>query len=268
MLRSVFSIDGLDLSVASSGQGKPFIFQHGLCGAAEQVTEVFPVNGDWKCITLESRGHGLSPCGDVESLSIQRFVQDIAEFIRSLECGPVPVGGISMGAAIAMQLAIRHPDLVRGLVIARPAWIDKPAPESLFAIREVARYLTDHATREARARFEASPIVARIRREAPDNLTSLLSFFHREPVNETRSLLAAIANDGPGVSKSEITGIDVPTLVIGTQSDVIHPMAMADRIAELIPSARLVEITAKSDSRDRYCMEFQNALNQYMKELG
>lgn len=267
MRRSVFSVDGLDLSIASSGRGRPFIFQHGLCGAAEQVSEIFPDTGAWQRITLESRGHGRSPCGDFKHLSIGRFTQDLAEFIGSLDCGSVPVGGISMGAAIAMRLAIKYPNLVKGLVIARPAWIDKPAPDNLTANREVAECLAGHDSREAQARFEKSPIATRIKHEAPDNLTSLLGFFQREPVSETRALLAAIASDSPGVSQSEIAAIDVPTLVIGTQKDVIHPMALADRIADLIPSSRLVEVTAKSDSRNRYRAEFQTALNQFMKEL-
>ena len=267
MKRDVFSINGLVLSVASTGDGDPFLFQHGLCGAADQPAEIFPHNGKWKCITVESRGHGKSPCGDPAHLSIERYTKDLAEFIHSLNIGPIPVGGISMGAAIALRLAVKHPKLVRALVIARPAWIDKPSPNNLAANREVAKYLARYDPKEARALFEHSRMADQIRRDAPENLNSLLGFFERKPIAETRALLSTIASDGPGVSKREISRIDIPTMVIGTQKDVIHPLSMSESLAELIPSARLVEITPKSDSRHRHCQEFRIALSEFFKEI-
>jgi hypothetical protein len=47
--------------------------------------------------------------------------------------------------------------------------------------------------------------------------------------------------------------------------DSIHPLAIAEEIARLIPHARLVEITPKAKDRDRYRTEFQSALDQFLK---
>ncbi len=41
------------------------------------------------------------------------------------------VGGISLGAAVAVNVALRHPGRVLGLVLVRPAWIDRPLPENV-----------------------------------------------------------------------------------------------------------------------------------------
>ena len=38
------------------------------------------------------------------------------------------VGGISMGAGMALNAATRYPERVAGLVLARPAWLDRPMP--------------------------------------------------------------------------------------------------------------------------------------------
>jgi pimeloyl-ACP methyl ester carboxylesterase len=57
----------------------------------------------------------------------------------------------------------------------------------------------------------------------------------------------------------------VPTLVIATGKDVIHPLALAEDIAGLIPRARLIEITPKGVDRKRYVAEFQDALDDFLK---
>ena len=49
---------GLRFAVSETGEGRPMIFQHGLCGDASQVADVFPADSGWCCITLECRGHG------------------------------------------------------------------------------------------------------------------------------------------------------------------------------------------------------------------
>ena len=243
------------------------MFQHGLCGTANQPAEVFPNDTDWSCVTLECRGHGESECGDYASLSIEQFTKDLAAFIASLDAGPVLVGGISMGSAIALRLAVTSPVLVNGLVLARPAWISHSAPENLAPSRDVARLLAKYEPTEAKLRFEESPSAARLSQDAPDNLKSLLGFFDRTPIAETQALLATISADGPGVSLEQISRLSVPTLVIGTAQDAIHPLAMATEIKDLIPNARLVEITPKSSNLQLYRAEFQTALRQFIQEM-
>jgi pimeloyl-ACP methyl ester carboxylesterase len=222
----------------------------------------------WRCITLECRGHGQSESGDHGRFSIRQFADDLVAFIENLQDGPLLVGGISMGAAIAMRVAAIRPDLVSGLVLARPAWIDQATPENLEPNREVARLLAAHAPAKALQHFTASPTAEFLKREAPDNLSSLIGFFDTARAAETQALLAAIASDGPGLGRDDIAGLDCPTLVIGHARDVIHPLDMAVRLAGLIPKARFVRITAKADDPQHYRRDFHNALASFMKEIG
>lgn len=242
------------------------MFQHGLCGTAGQPAEVFPNDIGWSCVTLECRGHGLSESGEHGQYSITRFADDLSAFIDCLNVGPVLVGGISMGAAIALRVAVKRPELVSGLVIARPAWIDRSAPENLSPNREVAQLLAAHEPAEALLRFQASPTAARLRCDAPDNLASLIGFFGRTRVTDTKALLEAIASDGTRLSRDEIAGLECPSLVIGHARDAIHPLTMAQDIADLIPNAQFVEITPKADSPEIYRAELQDALRLFMTE--
>lgn len=263
--RRVYRIDGIALSVARTGSGLSFVFQHGLCGAASQPAEVFPEDSHFQCLTLECRGHGQSEAGDPEAFSIARFADDVAGFVETLG-GPVVLGGISMGAAIALRLAVKRPELVKALVLARPAWVAEPGPANLAPNAEVGRLLAAHAPAEALRLFEASPTHARLEAEAPDNLASLRGFFSREPIAVTSALLTRIPADGPGVTRGKIARIAVPTLVIGHERDAIHPMAMAEELASLMAPARLARITPKATDVSRYRAEFRAALSTFLTE--
>jgi pimeloyl-ACP methyl ester carboxylesterase len=265
MTVSTFLHDQCALSVDDfGGAGLPVIFQHGLCGDARQTTEAFPADPAFRRITLEMRGHGGSEAGDPAKLSIATFVDDLASFIVEKRLAPIVVGGISMGAAIALQLAVRYPELVKGLIIARPAWIIDDAPLNMQPNAEVGALLARLAPAEAQDTFMAGETASRLMREAPDNLASLKGFFGREPIEITAALLTAISKDGPGVSEAEVRGLSVPTLVIGHGQDFVHPIAYAQALAKMISGSHYVEITPKATDKTRYVVEFRSAIQQFL----
>ncbi len=53
------------------------------------------------------------------------------------------VGGISLGAAVAVNVAIRYPERVLGLMLVRPAWIDRPLPENVHLYATIARLIRE-----------------------------------------------------------------------------------------------------------------------------
>jgi pimeloyl-ACP methyl ester carboxylesterase len=247
------------------GEGLPVLLQHGLCGDARQTAEVFPPSEAFRRLTLECRGHGHSGAGNLKDISIARFTDDAIAFIEHHGLAPLVVGGISMGAAISMRIAVTRPDLVRGLIIARPAWSISRAPPNMQSNADVGELLARMTQDEARASFVASATAQRLAAEAPDNLASLMGFFDRDPQEVTAALLQSISADGPGVTAQQLQAIAVPTLVIANGMDSVHPMALAKEIAALIPKARFAEITAKAADRARYVSDFQNTLNMFLK---
>lgn len=248
------------------GAGLPVVFQHGLCGDAKQAAEVFPQDARFRRITLECRGHGASDAGDA-AFSIASFADDLAALIESYREAPLVVGGVSMGAAIGLRLAVRRPDLVRGLVLARPAWVTRAAPANMAPNSEVGRLLAAMAPEEARATFLAGKTAKMLAKRAPANLASLETFFARTPISTTAALLQAIAEDGPDVSDEEVRALTAPTLIIGHERDVVHPFAHAKALAGLIPNARLVAITSKADDKQRHIADFQAAVAEFLQDF-
>ena len=268
MSRSALDISKPRLALTQAGDGPAFVFQHGLCADAAQPAEVFPDDAGFRRVTLECRGHGGSDPGDTAKLSIATFTDDVAAAIEGEALTPCVVGGISMGAAIALRLAVRRPDLVRALVLARPAWLTEPAPPNMRPYFEVGELLSRFPAEDARARFEASATAAWLKREGPDNLVSLRALFARKPRALTAICLRRIAADGPGVPAADIARLRLPALVIGHGCDPLHPWSYAETLAATLPQARLVRITAKAESRDRYVEDIRAALRHFLTGLA
>lgn len=255
--------DGLSLAAYDSGgPGLPVVFQHGLCGDIGQVAEAFPDDLDLRLIGLECRGHGASEAGPVFSIAL--FADDVVALIERIGV-PVVLAGISMGAAISSRIAVRRPDLVRRLVLARPAWVAEPGPDNIRPNAEIGALLSRLPPAEARAEFMASDTHALLAGEAPDNLKSLLGFFDREPIAVTARLLNAISADSPGISEADLVQLAMPVSIVATRQDYIHPLAHAERLGRLIPGATLTEITPKGADKSAYLADFQAALRAFLK---
>jgi pimeloyl-ACP methyl ester carboxylesterase len=253
--------DGARLNGVDRGQGPAVVFQHGLGGDEAQVAEVFP-DGAFRRLTLECRAQGGSDAGDPANFSLATFADDIMAFADARGLERFVVGGVSMGAALGLRIAITNPDRVSGLILARPAWAWGAAPANLQPIAALAPYVA----RGAREDFERSDAARDLARHAPDNLSSLLASFDR-PDRAIRSrLLAAISADDPGVSEDDVRRIRVPTLVLGNTIDRLHPLALARQLAAAIPNARFVEIAPKSRDRPRYVAEFRAAVAEFLKQ--
>lgn len=241
-------------------EGLPVIFQHGLGGDEAQVAEVFPDGQGIRRLTLECRGQGKSNLGNVNEISIANFANDILAFADSRGVDRFVIGGISMGAAIAMRVTVKNPARVRALILARPAWLWNAAPENMKPFVEVASYLRQRTVSD----FEASATAQRLACEAPDNLASLRNFFSGKDREATATLLATIASDGPGVSEAEVRTIAVPTLVIGHKIDAVHPLEFAQTLASMIAGSQFVEITPKATDKPRYVAEFRANVAQFL----
>jgi len=260
-----FEREGVAFRYIEDGTGPDVLFQHGLGGDASQIAEIYPAEPATHRLTLECRAHGGSEAGALGSLSIATFTDDVAALAAERGVTRAVMGGISMGAAIALRMAVVRPALVKALVLARPAWMFAPAPDNMAAFGLVSELLRNYALPMAREIFEQSEVARRLARDAPSNLASLRSAFAGHDPATRAALVGSIARDGPGVTASEARAIAVPTLVIGTTEDTIHPLSFAEELAATIPGAAFVRIASKSVDPARHAEEFRTALSAFFR---
>jgi pimeloyl-ACP methyl ester carboxylesterase len=133
--------DGARLCLYDTVAGTPVLFQHGLGGDAAQVAENFPDGPRHRRLTLECRAQGASEAGSRRPFSIAMFADDLLAACDERGVGRFVLGGISMGAAIALRIATLRPQCVCALVLARPAWLFDAAPANMRPFLEVAACL-------------------------------------------------------------------------------------------------------------------------------
>lgn len=110
--------DGVTLRFDEAGEGDPaIVFVHGWCCSRDNWRQqVAHFSRSHRVIALDQRGHGESDKPD-QDYTIDGFVEDLAWFIGDRGLDRPVVVGHSMGGAIAMNLARKHPQLTRGVVM-------------------------------------------------------------------------------------------------------------------------------------------------------
>ncbi|MFZ0548196.1 MAG: alpha/beta hydrolase, partial [Candidatus Promineifilaceae bacterium] len=123
------TIDGRQFHYTRTGDGSkpPLMLLHGFSDNGLCWLRVArDLEAQYDLILPDARGHGLSarlePNEEIDNPA------DVAALITSLELNKPIVGGHSMGGFTATDLGARYPDLISGLILEDPAWID-PSPD-------------------------------------------------------------------------------------------------------------------------------------------
>ena len=112
-------INGLKLYYEVHGSGQPLVLVHGAFSAiGTSFGKVLPLLAkDRQVIGVELQAHGRT--ADIDRpLTLENMADDVAALIRHLGHEQADVFGYSMGAAVALRVALRHPEVVRKLVFA------------------------------------------------------------------------------------------------------------------------------------------------------
>ena len=238
------------------------VFQHGLGGGAEQVAQNWPAGTGFRRITQPCPGHDGTALGSERPFTIPMFAGEVlaaapAEFVAA---------GISMGAAIALNLACHHPKRVRALILIRPAWTFFAAPPNMQPIAEIAALLQRHPPAQAAEAFRTSATGLWLAAESPDNFASLLGYAARPDAQAFAQVLLDIATQPPGVSLRQVQALRLPCLIIGNEMDAVHPMSSAETLAGAIPNARLIRVAPKAQDRPRHHAEICAAIAAFLAE--
>jgi pimeloyl-ACP methyl ester carboxylesterase len=110
-------VNGLEMYYEVHGSGEPLILLHGGVGAIEMFGKVLPMLAAGRqVIASDLQAHGRT--ADIDRpLSIESMADDVGALIEHLGLGEADVMGYSLGGAVALQTAIRHPEVVRKLVV-------------------------------------------------------------------------------------------------------------------------------------------------------
>jgi pimeloyl-ACP methyl ester carboxylesterase len=226
----------LDMWAERRGTGPDVLLIAGLGDPAEAWQfQLDGLSDRYRLTAFDNRGAGRTPL-PAEPFSVATMADDAAALLRALEVPAAHVAGFSGGSAIAQELALRHPGLVRSLVL-DSTWA---RPDAYFrAMLTFWRWLAGAAPDE-RAFLEAFYLWIYTPRAHGDGtvekiIEEVLAFPHK-PSTEAiqRSIDALLAHDSAG----RLADISAPTLVLAGGLDMVAPPRLGRVVADGIRGAR------------------------------
>jgi pimeloyl-ACP methyl ester carboxylesterase len=116
-LSTVVHVNGIDLAYQVFGEGSPLVLLHGGFGAVEMFgPNVELLAAGHRVIGVDLQSHGRSPAAD-RPMRFETMADDIAALIADLKLERAAIMGFSLGGAVALRIAIQHPQLVERLVL-------------------------------------------------------------------------------------------------------------------------------------------------------
>ncbi|WP_030694079.1 alpha/beta fold hydrolase [Streptomyces globisporus] len=215
-----------------------------------------------RVIAPDLRGYGATPLGATTGATgLGDFAEDLVSLLDELRVDDCVVAGLSMGGQIAMELVRRHPERVRGLVLADTF----PAAETEDG-KKTRNAMADRLLREG-MRGYADEVLDRM--VAPYN-THAAPHVHRM-MCATDPVAAAAALRGRAERpdyRETLTTVRVPALVVVGRDDTYTPVADAEEMHALLPHSTLavIERAAHLPNLERP-EEFDAALDAFLRAL-
>jgi pimeloyl-ACP methyl ester carboxylesterase len=229
-------VGDLDMWVERQGTGPDVLLIAGLGDPAEVWQ--FQLDGladRYRLIAFDNRGMGRTPL-PAEPFSVATMADDAAALLRALDVPAAHVAGFSGGSAIAQELALRHPGLVRSLVL-DSTWARADA--YFRAALKSWRWLPEAAPSE-RAFLEAFYLWIYTPRAHEDGtvdklIEQVLAFPHQPSVEAIQRTIDALLDHDTAARLSQIA---VPALVLAGGLDRVTPPRYGRAVADAIPGAR------------------------------
>jgi 3-oxoadipate enol-lactonase len=218
------------------GSGFPVVFLHGFpLNRTMWEPQVTALVAEFRCITIDMRGFGGSG-GGTPPYTIDRYADDVAAVLDTLGIERAVIAGLSMGGYIAFALWRRHRHRVRALVLA-----DTRAVADTIEVMERRRELIEAAEEKGATAVANMQIAGRVGRTTRDKRPDIYDAMHRmvAQASVTGIIGATEALISRPDSTPTLSTIDVPTLIIVGEEDVITPVKDARRIQEGIAGSRL-----------------------------
>lgn len=235
--------DGHTVPCLERGTGPPMVFVPGADGVVDTFRYQIPRFSE----SFRVLCAGLRSEFGVED-TFDRFADDLGELIRGRGTGPVVLLGQSLGGAIAMRFASRHPELVRSLVLsntlARYTWehVGLNRAALVPVAQATVRYLPAPLARAASYAWTRSEVWMFDDSPGRDKLVDYVMNWGPRTVGSAVGSRRVDLLRRYGDLRPELPSIEAPTLVVKGERDAYCPPEWSREIADLIPDARYVAV--------------------------
>lgn len=243
---NTYTIAGQNILVKEFGEGPPLLLIHGFLVSSDEWREVIPyLAKDFRCIALDLPGFGRSakPSASDFDYTLSGYASLIADLLVELDVAPCFVAGHSMGGAIAMQLAIEHPQTVSRLVVMDAAWhpFSMPLKARPLFMGKVGELVFKKLYGRALFRDYFKNDVYNGNEVDPEQVDAYYDEFNTTASRNAAYVVMQNIVHPSNLARlaTRVREITQPTLVLWGEDDHLIPVSLADKLVRELPDATL-----------------------------
>lgn len=226
-----FDAAGVNLHYLDQGSGAPVVLVHSMASNLRhswvETGWISHLSPSYRTIALDCRGHGLSAKSyDPDFYIADKMADDVVRLLGHLGIARTLVAGYSMGACVALNLAVRYAERVRAIVIGGVSSRAYKVPP----------------------REELERLVAVLRAGDVSSFSDKAALFMRsfclKNGNDPKALAAFSLHRRPDVEQAQLGSIRAPVLIAaGTRDAIVQGV---DELAASIPDARILTLAGRT----------------------
>lgn len=225
--------DGKRIHFVTEGAGCPLVLIHGVGADLESWTEATrAVVGRFSVIRADLRGHGQSD--RITDCSIDDFVEDVADLLRTTNHTKVNLVGFSLGGLIAQHFALKYPERINRLILV--STVAQRTAEERTRVLQRAAILKDDGIESIVAAAENRWFTDEYKAAHPDRVERRLAELK---ANDHKSYTAAYTVFATADENIAFEKIKAPTLIVTGENDVGSNPRMARLLHESIAGSKL-----------------------------
>ncbi|GLI26717.1 alpha/beta hydrolase [Agromyces rhizosphaerae] len=256
----------------------PTLLLHGLGSDRRTPLELFaPVvqdvsGADERIVAPDVRAHGASELiGAADRFTLDALAAEVAAEARDeaepAESAPFTIIGISMGAALAVRIALAGLLPVERLVLVRPSFTDRPLPDNLMAFPVIAELLRRYGPYQGMRFFRRTGAFQKVDTVSHAGGVGLLHQFRVHEATARAIRLTEIPRNRAFRVDAELgalTAAGVESLVIAAPRDPVHPLAVAERWAGAL-GVPLERVPARDDGQAAHTDAVRAAVASFLR---
>ncbi len=249
----VKGFDGTKLFYSIEGRGKPLVFCYGLiCSSLHWTYQIEHFQENYQSIWFDYRGHQNSEIpSNMDSLTLENIARDLGTVLDELNIEDAVILGHSMGVNVVLEFYRQQPKRVAGMVLAngtaqRPletAFGNNLLQGCFSVLKKAYRYspeLVSLLWRSSKSNPVAKSLVAFGGFNPHLTPKEDIDLYIRQ-VSETdpRILIHLIENYEAYDASAWLHTVEVPTLILAGENDLIIPVEQQELLHQLIPNSEL-----------------------------